>query len=298
MGFIRGILIVILSVILFFAFFAGNLLLTLSLSLEEEVLKPEVKNISGELIEEYGVLEIVEENHGTLSLYCENSDSLYINEQGLELNIPCEILLSSTSEIINYSMEQIFDQIYYKNYDCTFWNCVSQEKIPLILISEKAKNYWKSKYFLILFVIILCFVLMFLISKNKSTPFIISGILLIISTLPFKKLDYLINLIPEKTIVQIVSIFITKASTIFWIFLSLGIGLILIGIAIKFLKLGLKINSWFSKEKKEEEIKIEKTSPKESKKKKKFKKKYTKKKKNSIPTKEELEEVLGKKKKK
>ena len=315
MGFIRGALIVILSTILFFALFAGGLFLTLSWSLEHDTLKPEIQNISGELIQQYGVLNIIEENKGMLELYCQATDSFYINEQGIELDIPCSILLAETSVIIDYAVENIFDQIYYKEYSCSLWSCIKEEALPTVLISEKAQNYWKSKFYLVMFLAIVCFILMFIVARHKATPFITTGILAMVAALPFKKLEFLLGLIPEATIAKVAGIFITKSPNVFWTFIIIGIIFFLIGLTMKFLKMGLKVSHWFTKKesapeddlsKKDVKNIVKKAIKKDKKQEKKPKeKKKTKdltedeeKEEKLMPSKKELMEVFSKKKKK
>jgi len=307
MSFIRGAAIIILSTIIFLAFFAGNIFLTLSWSMEHDTLQSEVQNISSELIEQYNLLETINENKGILELYCQATNYFSINEMGIQLNIPCNILLADTQTLVNYTVTQVFDQIYYKDYPCQIWDCIKQEEQPLVLISEKAQNYWKSKFLLTFFISLACFILFLIITKDKSVPLLVTGILSMIAALPFKKLDLILKIIPDSTIANIVGIFLTKAPNVFWTFFLIGIGLIIIGIAFKFLKIGLRISRLFTRKesapeptKEEIQREVKKEIKKKKEKTNKPKKDLTEKEmeeEKKMPSKKELEEVLKKKKK-
>jgi len=310
MSFIRGALITILGAVLFLSLFLLNTTLTLSWSMEYEALQPSIISVSDSLLTQYNLTQIIEENKGLIDLYCLEQENLYINEQGIELNIPCTILTSDTDTILNYTLTQLIDQIYYQEYNCTLLQCIQQEEKPLVLVSEKAQNFWQVKSYWLMLISLIILILMILIAKNKATPFFISGIMTIITAIPFSKIGPILNN-SENPIVALISIFFSKSPSVFWTMLIVGIILILIGTAIKFLGLGAKITKIFTKKESEPETiskkdvkqivkkEVEKQNKPKQKQPQKIKQKQTSKKQenNALPTKKELEEVLGKKKK-
>jgi uncharacterized membrane protein HdeD (DUF308 family) len=146
--------------------------------------------------------------------------------------------------------EEELDTLYYTEYNCEFWQCVkdsiASSSFPLVLFSEKAKEYWTGKFILLAVLSFVLFVLILLISRNRSTTFIVTGILLIISALPFRKLDWVLKFVNEQ-VSSIFSVFFTKAHTVFIIMLVIGIIFIVWGIL-------CKIFGWKIKFKKDEEI--------------------------------------------
>jgi len=71
MGVIRGILLVVVSVLLFVVFLGGNVLWTLDKSLDYETIKPELVFVIKEAIEnEINLSEVVEEEFGEMEEYC------------------------------------------------------------------------------------------------------------------------------------------------------------------------------------------------------------------------------------
>ncbi|MCX6750298.1 MAG: hypothetical protein NTZ83_02475, partial [Candidatus Pacearchaeota archaeon] len=131
---------------------------------------------------------------------------------------------------------------------------------PLVLFSEEAREYWAGKFILLAVLSFMLFALIFLISKNRSTTFIVTGALLIVSALPFRKLDWALKLLNEQFL-SIFSVFFTKSHLVFITILLIGIALIIAGIL-------CKIFGWKMKFSKDEEIPKKNSS--DSKQKKKF----------------------------
>jgi hypothetical protein len=206
MGFIRGALITIFSIVLFFFFILMNFSLIVSLSLEHDTFQPALNNSIGKLLGDYGTQ-------------------------------------------VAFDQEEL-DTLYYTEYNCEFWQCVkesiSNSLVPLVLFSEKAREYWSQKFLLSLGLSLLVFALIFLISKNRSTTFIVTGALLIISALPFRRLDWILKFINEE-VSPIFSVFFTKAHSVFVTIVVIGIILIVAGIL-------CKIFGWKLKFTKNEEI--------------------------------------------
>lgn len=250
MGIIRGGIITLLSVLLLLTLFTGNIFATVSGSLEYNQLKPSLINVSKEVITEYNLLSQLEQMKPYIQMYCLTNDKVQFNESGLNIDIPCSVALLDTNTIIEYGVTQLVDQLYYKQYDCEFWQCVKEQNPPLVLISEKSYEYWRAFFYWSIILSVIFFMLIFLIAKNKATPFIISGILMILTALPFKSLNWVFSLIPIGEIAKFLSIFFMKSHSVFLVMLILGILLLVFGIALKLTGLGKRM-SWNYKEEEE-----------------------------------------------
>ena len=199
MGFFRGSLLFTISILLFVSLLAANSFLTLSVSLGYENVQKEINPLIYELAGTY-----------------------------------------SGGENISYINETIHKEVqnsYYKEYDCDFWDCLAKEETPLFLISQKAKDYWNEKFYYSLLISLALVGLIFLLVQNKLNWPILVGSILILSALPLLKIKQFISLlIPEKlaTFLLLLSIFFSKANTVFWISFILGLVLIGLGLGLKF----------------------------------------------------------------
>jgi len=259
MGFLRGGIITILTILLLITLFAGNILWTFSGSLEYNHLKPSLIKVSTEVIQESQILAQLEQNKIYLQMYCTQNENIHFNESGLELDIPCVIALADTNTIVEYGVTQLIDQLYYKQYDCDFWTCVQEQNPPLVILSEKSYQYWRALFYWSLIASILFFLLMFLIAKNKSTPFIISGILMIITAIPFKNLEWIFSLLPLGAVAKFLAMFFSKSYSVFLTMLILGIIFLAIGLVLRFTGLGKKISWNYKKDEEEKENQRENT---------------------------------------
>jgi hypothetical protein len=248
MGLIRGSLFIIASILIFFVFLSGNAFFILSSSLEYENIKPELISITDDLIKEYNIDNEIEENFLLMKDYCENNSEFVFEskEFGETLTIPCEIVNQGPEKIIEKSREDFISNIYYKEYSCDFWNCFEKEENIFFLISEKAKNYWKEKFYLSLILSVLLSVVMFLLIKNKTSLPIILGSLLILSLLPFLKINWIFSFVGE-SLSTFFQIFFSKASLISIKGIIFGAILIILGIALKVFKISYKISDFFNK---------------------------------------------------
>jgi hypothetical protein len=188
-------------------------------------------------------------------MYCLTNDKIQFNESGLNLEIPCSVAIAGTDMIIEYGVTQLVDQLYYKQYDCEFWQCVKEQTPPLVLVSEKAYQYWHAFFYWSLILSLIFFLLILLVAKNKSTPFIISGILMIITAIPFKNLNWVFSLIPVGEIAKFIAIFFMKSHSIFVVMLILGIIFLALGVTLKLTGLGKKMSWNYRNNETEEETK-------------------------------------------
>ncbi|MEJ2267795.1 MAG: hypothetical protein P8X70_01835 [Nanoarchaeota archaeon] len=249
MGFIRGVLIVFVCVTLFSTLLIGNLMWTIDMSLEYKNVKAELGNFMNDLVEQSNIEDSIDKNIIIMQTYCQSNPEYVLEEDssGFDFNIPCDIISQGSAGIINYIKTDFIEKVYYQEYNCNFWDCFEKTNSPLFLVSEKAKNYWHNKFYFALLISLGLVGLSFLLVDKKSNVFFISGILLLVSSLPFVKLDSLLTFLSDKTLLRLLSIFFTESYTIFVVTLSISVILIGIGILFKFFKIGFKISNIFSK---------------------------------------------------
>lgn len=243
MGFIRGAVISIFGFILFLSLILMNFSLTISLSLDYETLQPALKSSFGGILEDFlesgGMFS--QENQKYLKNYCLIEKEYSFDYENQTFAIPCEIIQEGKESVVNYVLDNFTETIYYKEYDCKFWECVGSSQFPLVLISEKAKSYWGWNFLVLAALSFVLFALIFLISKNRPTSFISTGILAILSALPFRNLDMFLFFLP-KEISAVFSVFFTKAHAVFMVLLVIGIFFILAGILSKIFKWKMKFS--------------------------------------------------------
>lgn len=258
MGVLRGFGIIIVSILLFLAILLAGIFATISLSLSYENVQPRVYNISYEIIDtQIGVKVIEDQLMPYTGIYCQTNTEIVQSFGNYTLAIPCSVAQAGYDSILNYSVNYIISDFYYKDYDCTFTECFKQSEIPLFLVSNYARQMWKSLFFKVLIAsLILCCVL-FLISEKKSNSPILIGSLIIVNSLIVLTLEKIGTIIAKAILSpislalseeninpilsQLVGIFFSESSRIFlWMFI-VGLVLIVMGIVFKITGLGFKI---------------------------------------------------------
>lgn len=246
MGFIRGSFVVFFSFLLFFSFLALNSFFILSSSLKYDNVKegiyPIVKELSGtgdgnlipkEAIGEFNLTKAAEDARDVLKEHCVNNTSYIFSYQGYSVDIPCAYVNSTNPEdIINKTFDDVIYNIYYNKYDCGFFDCFSKTGQPFFLVSEKARDYWKSKFYISMLISAILVFFIFLFTEHKANALIITGTLLILSVLPLLKLKDLISALAEK-FASFINLFLSSTNAIFWFSLILGIISVIIGIILR-----------------------------------------------------------------
>lgn len=247
MGIIRGSVFTIASVLLLLSFLAGNLFLTLSMSLEYDNVRAEVNNIIKDLAEGgLNLTSIVEEKFDAMEIHCQNNSEYVFSEEGRTFVVSCDVVANGPEAVVDAEINKFVEETYYKDYDCNFWNCFKESELPLFLISAKAKDYWQEKFYFSLIASIVLIILMFFLIEKKTNLPIVVGILLVISSLPFLKLDWFFSLLQAS---DILSTIFNKSHTVFLISLVLGLIFVALWLLLEFFKIGFKISEFFSKKK-------------------------------------------------
>jgi len=246
MGFIKKSSVVFFSFLLFFSFLALNSLFILGSSLKydnvNDGIYPIVKELSGtgggnlipkEVIGEFNLTKAAEDARDVLKEHCKNNTDYSFTYEEYSVSIPCKYANSTNpEEIINKTFDDVIYDIYYKDYDCSFWDCFSKTEQPFFLVSEKAHYYWMNKFYISLLVSAILIFLIFLLVEHKPNTLIITGALLVLSVLPLLKLGDLIFAIAGK-FSFLINLFLSSTKTVFWFSLILGVILIIIGIVLR-----------------------------------------------------------------
>ncbi|MAG79232.1 hypothetical protein CMI40_02550 [Candidatus Pacearchaeota archaeon] len=235
MGFLKGGGLFIVSTLLLISLLLGNIFLTLNLSLKYDILEPELTSVVKDVVEEeFGLSSIIDEQYPFMEFYCQNHSDFVFSESGYTFEIPCDVIAKGSDAVVEKGVSDLVNDIYYDNYDCNFWNCIDKSEIPYFLVSEKAKDYWKSKFYITLFVSFILIVLTFLLVEQKYNLLTLTGGLLIVSSLPLIKLEKILSLINYKYVSDFIAIFFSKSYSVFLVSFILGIIVLGIGIGLKF----------------------------------------------------------------
>ncbi|HKZ34126.1 MAG TPA: hypothetical protein VJ142_02740 [Candidatus Nanoarchaeia archaeon] len=252
MGLFRGGTVLILGILLFSSFLIMNSFFILSSSLKYENVKaglyPLVTDISGsgtgglipkEIVGEFNLTDAAEDALRFGKFYCRNQNNTQysFNYEGYNVNISCETIINSTSSesLINETYGDVIYDIYYKEYDCSFWRCFSKTGLPFFLVSEKAHDYWQSKFYFSLAVSLILIALIFLLVEQKINTPIIVGALLALSAFPLLKLKDLLYAIAGN-FAALINIFLSSTRSIFLFSLIAGIFLAGAGIGLRLLR--------------------------------------------------------------
>lgn len=254
MGAIRGILLVFVSVLLFLSFLSINLLGTFSSSLEYDNFQKESTIIFGDLFKEINISNYMQNNYNLIQMYCQNnSNSTFVSsEGGYTFDIPCNVAFQGEKAISDEIIKNLIHKTYYKEYNCKFFDCMKQSKTPFFLLSENSYEYVINKFYFSLIISIILSILLFLLIEKKTNMPILIGSLLIVSSLPFFKLESFLSLFFDKTLFKFLRIFFSQIYDTSLRILIIGIIFLISGIILKIFKIGFFISNLFSKFKKKE----------------------------------------------
>ena|SRR3989344_5151498 len=245
MGFIRGTLLVFVSILALVILILWNVSLTFSYSLEYKNVKSEFKNALLNVSELSGKNSNYFNNlKGYALTYCFTSKETNVSRLSNDTNfrgligsnftIPCEIIRGGEESVLNFSSEKILFNVYYKNYTCGFFECFENDGLPLFLVSKKTHDYFSDQSSLLLILIIVSAILIFILTEEKANAFLLIGVFLTISSLPLIFLSKFLSSFLEE-LSSLTSIFFSEAGTVFLFMLLSGIAFIIGGIILKIL---------------------------------------------------------------
>ncbi len=255
MGFIRGILLVFVSSLLFLSIFCATLFWTLSLSLNYDTLQTESVAVIMDFLQDNGLANHVKEIFPSIQKNCQNSSEYVFSYGENTYDVPCSIALQGEDAIIKETVKDSVRKVYYAEYNCNFLDCMKEMQIPMFLISEKAYIYWSKQTYLFLTISLVLSILLFFFAEKKTNVPIILGSFLIISSLPFIKLESLLALFSDKNpLLQFLKIFFSQVYSVSIRVLIAGIIFLVAGIILKIFKIGFFISNLISKIKKKPEV--------------------------------------------
>ena len=255
MGALRGGLLILVSIALFFSLFVAGLFLTISLSLDydnvREELIPVLKDSSKSPVK---ISDTISKDYTVMEEYCGSYSNYVVNYEGERVVIPCSVISQGKEAVIDYGIDQFVQEVYFGNYDCSFVGCFAEYEIPFFVVSKKMQGDFLTNFGLFLIVIAILSILGFLASEKKSNFFILLSMLLVLSALPFLKFDWFINL-AGGSLQGLLSVFFNKSFLVFKSVAILGAVLLFIGLVSKFFRIGFDVSTIFSKRKPEKKSK-------------------------------------------
>lgn len=233
MSFIRKGTLVIVCVFLFILLLVGNSLLILGLSLQyghlQKELLPVVKEVA---VDSLNITDKLEKDFSSvMKIYCQNNSEFVFDTEGYTFVIPCSVIENGTDAVVDYGIESLAKEIYYKKYDCGFWDCQKDKsQPPLFLISEKAQKYWMGKFYISLIVLVILLALGYFLIENKINLAIIAGSLLTVASLPFLAISKILSSFVSQDYLKFLTAFFSSAHSVF--LFSLIFGLVILGVGI------------------------------------------------------------------
>lgn len=275
MGFIRGGLLVIASVLFFIGLLAGGFFYTLNTSLNYENVKIQIYDLANKtLSEKLNTAQILGEDLNRLKLYCKQNNSSYVanqSEMNIKTNISCESISQGKEAIIQEFLNESVEQIYYAEYDCTILKCLEDKDKYFFFVSQQFKEEIANKLYITYICLAILLILILILTKKKHNAFFIIGALFVIASLPFLKLESLFSFLGESAL-SVINIFFSKSYTAFIRMIIIGVSILIVGFLFRFFELGFKISNMIEKIKSKDSASKEETSSKVSQSKKEDKK--------------------------
>ncbi len=245
MGLIRGGLLFIVTSLLMFSLLSGNIFLTLGLSFDSEGVKSElVSSVTGTILNESSFSDNIDSSLDGYKSECENKTEFWISTSQGNFLISCEFVDQGTEaivqEVVSKQVDQNLDELINKE-ECTSFECATK-----ILFSEDGKNIWFSFFYFALMISIILAIIKLILTVDKINFSIQLGFLIIISSLPFIVLDFILPYF-ENSLLSPLTILFSEAYSVFIISVTTGAILLILGFGFKFYKMGSNFPSKFGK---------------------------------------------------
>ena len=253
MGMIKGGALVIVSVLFMCALVIAALFWTISLSLEYDVVEEELLEVVRTVASEQTDFQAgINSNMGMMQSHCLNaSEYVYADDSfGETFVIPCEVIANGSEAVIDYNVKSLVEKAYYAEYECEGWivGCAQELDSPFVLVSDFSHDYFRDKFSFLLIVSFVLLGLMFFLAESKSGFFVLAGFLIILCSLPFAKLEWLLSFLDD-SFLDMFTVFFSQATSVFWRLLVAGILFLVVGIAMKMMGVGFKVSALFNKNK-------------------------------------------------
>ena len=237
MGILRGGLLVVACVLLFVVFLAGNVLWTLDKSLDYDTIKPKLVSSVKEVIEDQiNVSEVVGDEFAVMEEYClSNPEYVFSHdESGRVFEIECGVVAQGQDAVVDYAIEGFVEEIYTGQ--------VEETRFDFASLKEKTSSY----FYVALVAALILFVAIFFLVEIKSNAFIVAGSLLIVSALPFAKIESFFSFVPFEFI-EYLGVFFSEAYSVFLTGLIVGLLVLGFGMVMKFFGVGFKLFDFMNK---------------------------------------------------
>ena len=171
--------------------------------------------------------------YSALSKQCNTTGNktIYIDEYGLECS---EILKIMPSDLPEFISNSTFDKIYFKKYDCQFFECINlpEDQRILFLLGNQSNEFFKNIIIYITIATILNAILLFVITETWPGRFKAIGITLLLSGISYFIIDFIKNIFLKQLQSQImdkVSLIVNQIfnSVSVFLFIILIIGAVL-----------------------------------------------------------------------
>ncbi len=261
MGIIRGGLFIFVCILLFISLIVGGVFLILSLSLSYENVNSNFKEIlKNQKISDSGVETMIEEVYPSMIESCANSEFIEYADSNINITIPCSVVNQGSPAVIDYGYDAVTKEVYYRQYECKFFDCFDNPNGSLVIISNHGRTYWLNKFFISSIIILIILLILFFLAHKKYNFFIFSGIVFILSSfvllniqkflIPIIKTTLNIstqqlNQLGEVSLDTILNLFFAKSPSVFIMFFIVGIIFIVIGVLIRLWILSYGVSKFF-----------------------------------------------------
>ncbi len=246
MGFIRGLLVVFISIVLILSVLASSIFFTISSSLDyKNVQGPEI-NALQPIIAQLNLVEIINSKSSYIVEYCKTNSDFVYNYQNYTLHFPCQDA-NNTSLILNDTINNFVSDSYHQHFDCGYWDCFEKYSPEAFLISEKSHDYWSNLFYIALAAAVVSGVALIFLFKKKYDLLFLLGVALILSAFLISGIGKLITSLANQLLSSFSSIFFSQINSVFWKLIIAGGILIIAGLVVELFRVGFKIYDMFSR---------------------------------------------------
>lgn len=246
MGLIKGALVVLASTIFFLAVLSSAIFYTIGTSLDHAAVEGNAIDLAGKISSGLNLTQELTSKMAVIKSTCRTAQNYLINYGQYTFRVSCTDANKSISVMLNDTIKNFVNDLYYEEYNCNFLDCFSKYS-PTFLISAKSQNYlFRLLYFSLTALILSAAALFLLTNKKRYYPFV-TGFFIILSALILLGLGNLLNSFSNNLVATVAGIFFSKAEYISTILFIAGSALLLVGLIIELYRVEFKIYKMFSK---------------------------------------------------
>ncbi|MCL5730416.1 MAG: hypothetical protein M1165_02515 [Candidatus Pacearchaeota archaeon] len=215
---IRGLLIVLSSVLLFVSLLIAGISWDLSSSLQYKSIEGNAVSFIGQISgQQINITQQIESGMNMLKFYCATNQEYRATLQNYTFRLSCQSVNSgeSASQLASEVITNFVSDAYNASYSCTYWDCFGKYPAPTFLISRQAEFYWRSIFYYSLIAVLgLSAALFFLVEKKRNFPFVI-GWNVVLASLPILGISKLLPILNNKLISDAASLFFSQSTATF-----------------------------------------------------------------------------------